>query len=71
MIFFVINRHLMRSEDANDGKKEMFDNMKNQKRRQINCTELNRFLRKLNTLTCTLDLSSRNSNIIEVLWQIC
>lgn len=44
--------------------------MVSQKKKQKNNFELNRFLRKLNTLACTLDLSSSNTDIVEVLWAL-
>ncbi len=31
---------------------------------------MNRFVRKLNTLACTLDLSSKNGEIVESLWKL-
>jgi hypothetical protein len=44
--------------------------MVSQKKRQKNSQELNKFLRKLNTLACTLDLSGPTTTIVEVLWKL-
>ncbi len=61
LMFFVVNRELIRGQDSSDEKKQLFNNMVSQKRKQKNNFEMNRFVRKLNTLACTLDLSSKNS----------
>jgi hypothetical protein len=53
-----------------DEKKQLFGNMVSQKKKQKNNFELNRFLRKLNTLACTLDLSASNQVIVDVLWSL-
>ena len=53
-----------------DEKKQLFNNMVSQKKKQKNNFQLNRFLRKLNTLACTLDMSSTNNDVVEVLWSL-
>ncbi len=61
LMFFVVNRELIRGQESADEKKQLFNSMVSQKRKQKNNFEMNRFVRKLNTLACTLDLSSKNS----------
>jgi len=70
MMFFVINRHLCKSLDAGDEKKQLFSNMISQKKRQKNCLQLAKFMRKFNTIACTLDLSAPSSHIAIVLWSL-
>jgi hypothetical protein len=68
MMFFVINRGLVKSLDVADEKKQLFSNMISQKKRQKNCLQLAKFMRKFNTVACTLDLSAPSSHIAAVFW---
>lgn len=71
MMFFVVSRNL-RSESENwqDEKDRLFSNMVSYKKRQKNSQQLFRFLRKLNTVSCTLDLAAPKETIVEVLWSL-
>ena len=53
-----------------DEKSRLFSNMVSQKKRQKNSQQIVRFLRKLNTLACTLDLSAPVETIVSVLWSL-
>lgn len=56
-MFFVVNRNVSSIPSTADQKTQLFGNLVSQQKRQENSTQLLQFIRKLNTITCTLDLS--------------
>jgi hypothetical protein len=71
MMYFVVNRTVKsESEYSDDEKLRLFSNMASHKIRQKNSRELARFLRKFNTLACTLDLSAPTKTVVGILWNL-
>jgi hypothetical protein len=70
MMFFVVNRNFESDSDGGDERSRLFSNMASQKTRQNNSQEIARFMRKANTLACTLDLAAPLLVQVAVLWKL-
>jgi hypothetical protein len=70
MMFFVVNRNFESDNDGRDERSRLFSNMVSQKKRQKNSQDITRFMRKVNTLACTLDLDAPLQAQVAVLWHL-